>query len=77
MLIIHANEARLVWNASLQHQAGDFLAEGLDHHFSEENKWHFWSLDQQQLPLVSLVSKVINRLKKRESKLAFMKAKKA
>jgi hypothetical protein len=76
-LIRYANKATLVWNAPLRHQAGDFVAECLDHHFGEEKKWHFWSLDEQQRPLVSLVSKVIDRLKKRESKLAFMKTKKA
>ena len=68
----HANEARISWNAPLQHEADDFLKESLDDHF-KGNKWHFYSTDQQNRPLVSCTSKVIDGLEKMVSKLSFMK----
>ena len=70
----YAKEARLVWNAPLLHEADPFLKEALDHHFGPGNKWHFYSNDKQnRILLVSRVSKVIDRLRKRLSKFFFMK----
>ena len=71
----YANEARISWNAPLQHEADDFLTESLDHHFKGK-KWHFYSTDHQNRPLVSFTSKVIDRLGKTLSKLSFMKTSK-
>ena len=68
----YANEARISWNAPLQHEADDFLTESLNHHFKGE-KWHFYSIDQLNRPLVTFTSKVIDRLGKMFSKLSFMK----
>jgi len=52
-----AMEARLVWNATLQHEADAFLAESLDHFFGPGEKWHFHSLDTRIRTLVSVISK--------------------
>ena len=71
----YAREARLVWNAPSQHEADPFLKESMDQHF-RPSKWHFYSGDKKNMPLVSKISKVIDRLKKRLSKFLFMKAKK-
>jgi hypothetical protein len=60
----------------LQHEADPFVKEALDHHFGPGEKWHFYSVDKKNRPLVSRISKVIDRLKKRVSKFSFMKAKK-
>ena len=68
----YANEARTSWNASLQHEANDFLKESLDHHF-KGGKRHFYSIDKKNRPLVSITSMVIDRLGKELSKLSFMK----
>ncbi len=68
----YANEARISWNAPLQHEGDDFLTESLDHHFKGK-KWHFYSTDQQNRPFVSFESKVLDRLGKTLSKLLFMK----
>jgi hypothetical protein len=76
LLCSYANEAIIVWNAPLPHQADPFLTECLDLHFREARKWHFWSIDKKNRPLVSLISKVIDRLMKRETKLEFMTYKK-
>ena len=72
----YAKEARLVWNMPLQHEADAFLKESLDQHFGPGNKWHFYSVDKRNRPLVTRISKVIDRLKLRVSKFSFMKAKK-
>ena len=72
----YAKEARLVWNAPLLHEADPFLNEALDHYFGPGKKWHFSSNDKQNRLLVSRVSKVIDRLRKRLSKFYFMKTKK-
>ena len=72
----YANEARIVWNGPLHHEADEFLKECLDHYFGEGNEWHFYSIDKKRRPLVSFVSKVIDRLMKCVSKFPFMKAKK-
>jgi hypothetical protein len=77
MLFSYANEARIVWNAPLQHQADPFLTASLQHYFGAGNKWHFYSLDKKRRNLVSLTSKVIDRHMKMSSKLTFMTAKKA
>ena len=71
----YAKEARIVWNAPLQHEADHFLKESLDQHFGLV-KWHFYSVDKKNRPLVSRISKVIDKLKKRLSKFSFIKAKK-
>jgi len=68
----YANEDRISWNAPLQHEADGFLTESLDHHFNGK-KWHYYSVDQQNRPLVSFTSKVIDRLGKRLSKLSVIK----
>jgi hypothetical protein len=72
----YAKEARLVWNAPLQHKADHFLKEALDHYFGPRNKWHFYSNDKQNILLVSRVSMVIDKLRKRLSKFSFMQVKK-
>ena len=73
---MYANEAIIVWNEPLHHEADDFLKECLDHYFGEWIEWHFYNIDKQRQPLVSFVSKVIDRLVKCASKFPFMKAKK-
>jgi hypothetical protein len=72
----YANEAKIVWNAPLTHQADPFLTECLDIHFREAMKWHFWSIDKKNRALVSLISNAIDKLMKRETKLEFMTYKK-
>ena len=72
----YAKEARLVWNMPFQHEADLFLKEALDHYFGPGKPWHFYSIDKQNRVLVSKVSKVIDRLRKRLSKFSFMKEKK-
>jgi hypothetical protein len=64
----YSNEAIIDRNASLPHQAYSFLTECLDIHFHEARKWHFWSIDKMNRALVSLISKVIDMLTKRETK---------
>ena len=71
----YAKEASLVWNAPLQHEADPFLKESLDQHFGP-SKWHFYSVDKKNIPLVIRISKVIDMLKNNLSKFSFMKAKK-
>ena len=73
---MYVNEARIVWNGPLQHEADEFLKECLDHYFGEWKEWHFFRIDNQRRPLVSFVSKVVNILMKCVSKFPFMKAKK-
>ena len=60
----------------MQREADEFLKERLDHCFGEGKEWHFYSIDKQRRPLVSFMSKVIDRLMKCVSKFHFMKAKK-
>jgi hypothetical protein len=72
----YANEARIVWNAPLQHEADAFLCECLDHYFGEGKEWHFYSIDKKRRPLVSFVSRVVDRLMRCVSKFPFMKVKK-
>ena len=72
----YANEARIVWNGPLQHEADEFLKECLNHYFGEGKPWHFYSLDKKKRPMVSYVSKVVDRLMKCISNFTFMKAKK-
>ena len=69
LLRSYASEAIIVWNAPLPHQADAFLTECLDIHFREARKWHFWSIDKKNRALVSLISKVIDMLLKRQTKL--------
>ncbi len=71
----YAKEARIVWNAPLKHEADSFLKESMDQHFGLA-KWHFYSVDKKNIPLVSRISKVIDMLKKRLFNVSFMKAKK-
>ena len=73
---MYANEARIVWNGPLQHEAKEFLKEYLDHYFGEGNERHFYNIDKQRRPLVNFVSKVVERLMKFLSMFPFMKAKK-
>jgi hypothetical protein len=77
VLFSYANEARIVSNAPLQHEADPFLIASLQHYFGAGNKWHFYSLDNKRRNLVSLTSKVIDKHMKMHSKLNFMTAKKA
>ena len=72
----YVNEAILPWNAHLPYQADPFLTECIDIHFREAKKWHLWSIDKQNRALVSLISKVIDKLLKRETELEFMVNKK-
>jgi hypothetical protein len=60
----------------LQHEADLFLKKALDHYFGPQKPWHFYSIDKQNRVLVSKVSKVIVRLRKRLFKFSFMKEKK-
>ncbi len=75
IVTMYTNEAKIVWNGPLQHQAGEFLTESLDHYFGEGDEWHFYSIDKQRRPLVSFVSKVVDRLMKCVSKFTLMYAK--
>ena len=61
-----------MWNASLLHHADGFLTKCLDEHFGGGKKWHFYSQDSQNKTLVSVASKVVDRLLKEKSKLSFM-----
>ena len=72
----YANEARLVWNGPLQHEVDAFLTKCLNVHFGEGKPWHFYNGDKKQRPLLSFVSKDVDRLMKCISKLPFMRAKK-
>jgi hypothetical protein len=72
----YANEARIVWNGPMQHEADEFLKECLDHYFGEGKPWHFYSIDKKRRPLVSYVSKVVDRLMRCFSKFNFMRSKK-
>ena len=76
MLPRYANEARLVCNRPLQHEAGAFLTESLNIHFGEGKPCHFYSVDKKQCPGLSFVSKVVDKLMKCISKFPFMRAKK-
>ncbi len=72
----YAMEAKLAWNAPLQHEANSFLTEALDHFFGQGENRHFHSVDPRNKPLVSVISKVMDKLRKRVSKFSFMKEKK-
>jgi hypothetical protein len=72
----YANEARTVWNAPLQHEAGEFLCECLDLYFGEGKEWHVYSIDMLRRPLVSFVLKMVDKFMNCISKFPFMKAKK-
>jgi hypothetical protein len=72
----YANEARIVWNGPLQHEANAFLSECLDHYFGEGTECHFYNIDKKRRPLVSFVSKVVDIMMKCISKFPFMKANK-
>ena len=76
MFPMYANIARIVWNGHLQHEADEFLKECLDHYFGEGKSWHFYSIDTKRRPMVTIVSKVVDRLMKCISNFTFMKAKK-
>ena len=76
MLLRYANEARLVWNEPFLHELDAFLTEYLNTHLGEGKSWHFYNVDKHQRPLVSFVSKVVDRLMKCISKFPFMRAKK-
>ncbi len=54
----------------------EFLTECLDNYFGKRKEWHFYTTDKQRRPLVSFVSKVVDKLMKCVSKFPFMKAKK-
>jgi len=70
----YANEAKIVWNGPFLHEVDEFLKECLNHYFGEGKKWHFFSNNnKQRRPLVSFVSKVIDRLIKWVSNFHFMK----
>ncbi len=72
----YAKEVRLVWNAPLQYETDPFLTEALNHFFGPGKKWHFHSVDTSSRPLVSTISKVIDKLRKRVSKFLYIKEKK-
>jgi hypothetical protein len=72
----YANEARIVWNGPMLHEADEFLKESLDHYFGEGKPWHFYSIDKKRRPLLSYVSKVVDRLMRCVSKFIFMRSKK-
>ena len=69
-------EAIIVWNAPLQHEADHFLTESLNHFFGPGEKWHFHSVDPRIRPLASVISKVIDKLRKRVLKFSSMNEKK-
>ena len=68
----YSDEARIMWNAPLPHHADGFLTECLDEHFGENKKWHFYSIDYKRRGLVTVTSKVVDRLLQEKSKLMFM-----
>jgi len=57
----------------MQHDADEFLTKSLVSHFKGIKKWHFYSVDHSNRPLVSFTSKVIDRLGNMVSNLSFMK----
>ena len=59
---MYANEARIVWNGPLQHEADEFLTKSLDRYFGDGNEWHFYMIDKHRRLLVTFVSKVVDRL---------------
>ena len=64
-----------MWNAPLPHHADGFLTECLDGHFGANKKWHLYSQDSHNKMLVSVTSKVFDRLLKEKPKLSFMSLK--
>jgi hypothetical protein len=72
----YAKDARIAWHAPLQHEADPFLMEALNHYFGKEGRWHFYSTDKTNRPLLVIyISKVIDKLKTRLSRFTFMKVK--
>ena len=69
-------EVRLVWNATLQHEADPFIPEAIDHFFGPGEKLHLHSVDARKRPLVSFIPKVIDKPKKCVTKFIFIKEKK-
>ena len=59
----------------MQHEADEFLKECLDQYFGEGKAWHFYSIDKKRRPLVTYISKVVDRLMKCISKFTFMRSK--
>jgi hypothetical protein len=59
----------------LQYEADPFLTEALNHYFRKEGRWHLYSTDKTNRPLVNYISKVIDKLKTRLSMFTFMKVK--
>jgi hypothetical protein len=59
----------------LQHEADPSLTEALNHYFGKEGRWHFYSTDKTNRPLVNYISNVIDKLKTRLSRFTFMKVK--
>ena len=76
MFPMYVNEARIAWNGPLHHEADELLKGCLNHYFGEGKPWHFYNIDKKKRPLVSYVSKVVDRLMKCIYNLTFIKAKK-
>ena len=68
----YANEARIMRNGPLPHHADAFLTKCLDQHFGPNKKLNFWYVDKKRRALVTITSKVVDRLLKDKSKLCFM-----
>ncbi len=69
---MYANEARIVWNALLQHEADAFLKESLDYYFGPDKKRHFLIVDKQGRKLVTITLKVIDMKLKETSRIFFL-----
>ena len=69
----YAKEAIIMWSAPAAHEAESFLQEALNDYFGKttsgaQKPWHFFSIDRSGRALSTIVSKVIDRLKRLKSK---------
>ena len=69
----YAKEAIIMWNAPLAHEAESFLRAALNDYFGKTSEgvqkpWHFFSIDQNHRGLLTIYSRVIDRLRKLRSK---------
>ena len=69
----YAKEAIIMWNAPAAHEAESLLREALDDYFGKnahgvQKPWHFFSIDKANRALTTIVSRVIDKLKKLKSK---------
>ena len=73
----YAKEAMIVWNAPAQAESDSFLRAALNDYFGKTDRgsqrpWHFFSIDKTGRLLVSIISKVVDRMKAVTSKFPHM-----